>query len=409
MKLVIRGVDPPERRIAAELLLMVAGALVLLGDIKGIDGLVVAAVGVLVGATLLVVVEAPVGSVPLGYALAISVAALANAGTYFSVLALALLVTLPALVIRHGLEDAVRRAVRWLVAGCGCGLTVVGMRALVPGSSAELLLVHASVAGAVFLVVELVGRSVLPTATAPPMHVREAWPVHISLLCAAGLITVAFEKDPWMATVALVPLLMTKFAFDRYAAAREAYQQTIKALSIVPEVAGVTPMGHGERSAVYAVALARQLGLTSDAIERVATAARLHHIGYVTLDNPEEARTYEDRMRLAKQGGDILRETEFLSDVGELVESVHALEITSREAAVVRIATSFDQLVLEDPARALGALQLINFNHSDDPYGAAAALVLRQVLEEDPAVVDRAIASGAPLIEAAAASGAHHG
>ncbi|MBV9040905.1 MAG: hypothetical protein JOZ68_07860, partial [Acidimicrobiia bacterium] len=119
MKLVIRGVDPPERRIAAELLLMVAGALVLLGDIKGIDGLVVAAVGVLVGATLLVVVEAPVGSVPLGYALAISVAALANVGTYFSVLALALLVTLPALVIRHGLEDAVRRAVRWLVAGCG--------------------------------------------------------------------------------------------------------------------------------------------------------------------------------------------------------------------------------------------------------------------------------------------------
>ncbi|MBV8984033.1 MAG: hypothetical protein JO248_06290 [Acidimicrobiia bacterium] len=174
-------------------------------------------------------------------------------------------------------------------------------------------------------------------------------------------------------------------------------------------MAGVTPMGHGERSAVYAVALARQLGLTSDAIERVATAARLHHIGYVTLDNPEGARTYEDRMRLAKQGGDILRETEFLSDVGELVESVHALEITSREAAVVRIATSFDQLVLEDPARALGALQLINFNHSDDPYGAAAALVLRQFLEEDPAVVDRAIASGAPLIEAAAASGAHHG
>lgn len=409
MKLVIRGVAPPDRRVAAELLLMVAGALVLLGDIKGIDGLVVAAVGVLVGATLLVVVEAPVGSVPLGYALAISVAALANAGTYFSVLALALLVTLPVLVVRHGPEDTARRAVRWLVAGCTCGLTVVVMRVLVPGSSPDVLLVHATVGGAVFLVVDLVGRSVLPTATAPAMQVREAWPVHISLLCAAGLITVAFEKDPWMPLVALVPLLMTKFAFDRYAAAREAYRQTIKALSIVPEVAGVTPMGHGERSAVYAVALARQLGLTTDAIERVATAARLHHIGYVTLDNPEEARTYEDRMRLAKQGGDILRETEFLSDVGELVESVHALEVTSREAAIVRIATAFDQLVLEDPARALGALQLINFHHSDDPYGAAAALVLRQVLEEDPSVVDRAIASGAPLIEAAAASGTRHG
>lgn len=402
----LRALPQRERRVAVELLLMIAGALVLLGEIKGIDGLVVSAVGVLVGATLLVVVEAPVGSVPLGYALLISVAALANAGTYFSVLALALLVTLPVLVIRHGPEDTARRIISWLIAGCVCGLTVAGMRVLVAGSSPDVLLVHATVAGAVFLVIDLVGRSVLPTATASPMHLREAWPVHISLLCGAGLLTVAYEHDPWMAVVALIPLVLVRFAYERYAAAKNAYQQTIKALSIVPEVAGVTPMGHGERSAVYAGALARQLGFSPEAIERVTTAARLHHIGYVTLDALDEADTVEARMRLARQGGDILRETEFLADVGDLVESVHAVEVTSREAAVVRIATAFDHLVLEDPARALGALQLLNFQQSD-PYGAAAALVLRQVLEEDPAVVDRAIASGAPLTEAVAASGGH--
>src|SRR5207302_6347821 len=133
----------------------------------------------------------------------------------------------------------------------------------------------------------------------------------ISLLCAAGLLTAAYQKDHWMALVALVPLVMTRFAFDRYAAAREAYRQTIKALSIVPEVAGVTPMGHGERSAVYAVALARQLGLSNDAIERVATAARLHHIGYVTLDDPNDARLLANRQLLARLRRDILREPAF--------------------------------------------------------------------------------------------------
>jgi len=397
-----------ERRVAAEVFLGMAVALVLLGRIGGLSGLAVGALGMLLAASLLVVVQAPIGSVPLGYALVIAVAELANIGTYFTALGLALLATVPVLAVRYGQDDAFRRLTRWLLAGCACGAAAAGMRALFPGSSADLALLHVSVAGAVFLGVDLVGRNVLPTPTAPPMRLSESWPVHISLLCAAGLLTAAYQKDRWMALVALVPLVMTRFAFDRYAAAREAYRQTIKALSIVPEVAGVTPMGHGERSAVYAVALARQLGLSSDAVDRVATAARLHHIGYVTLDDPQEAAHHDNRVLLAQLGGDILRQTEFLADVGDLVESVHATQVTSREAAVVRIATAFDHLVLEDPARALGALQLVNFQQRD-PYGAAAALVLQQVLEEDPAVVERAIASGAPLTEAAAASGASHG
>src|SRR5436190_3635448 len=114
-----------------------------------------------------------------------------------------------------------------------------------------------------------------------------------------------------MAGVALFPLILTRFAFDRYAAAQMAYRQTIKALSIVPEVAGVTSLGHAERCAVYADALASAIGLGSDGTERVVTAARLHHIGYVTLDDPEEA-TGKDEQDLARLGGAILHETGFL-------------------------------------------------------------------------------------------------
>jgi hypothetical protein len=243
------------------------------------------------------------------------------------------------------------------------------------------------------------------------MLLSESWPVHLSLLCAAGLIAVGYQQDGvWMAMVALLPLLLTRFAFDRYAAAQQAYRQTIKALSIVPEVAGVTPLGHGERSAVYAVALARRLGLTTEAVDRIATAARLHHIGYVTLDDPQQATHSSDRHLLSRLGGDILRETQFLADVGDLVESVHSADprFRSREAAVLRVAASFDHLVGEDPGRARGAVEVVAAREVD-AYDAAAVLALRWVLKEDPDVVQRAIASGAPLTEAAASSKAAHG
>lgn len=397
-----------ERRVAAEVFVASAGLLVLLARVEGARGLAIVALGMLLAAGLLIVIQAPIGSVPLGYALVIAIAALADIGTYFTVVGLALLATIPVLDVRYGHDDTIRRITRWVIASCACGGAAVGMRLLVPASTADVALLHASVAGTVFLAVDFGVRRWLPVPTAPPVRISESWQVYLSLMCGAGLLTVAYQKQPWMALVALLPLVMTRFAFERYAAAKQAYEQTIKALSIVPEVAGVTPMGHGERSAVYAVALARELGFAGDAIDRVATAARLHHIGYVTLDDPKEATTLEDRMRLAKQGGDILRETEFLADVGDLVASVHAVEVTNRESAVVAIATAFDHLVLDDPARALGALQLLRFQHGD-PYGAAAALVLRQILEEDPSVVERAIASGTPLTEAAAASEAVRG
>jgi hypothetical protein len=213
-----------------------------------------------------------------------------------------------------------------------------------------------------------------------------------------------------MSLVALLPLILTRFAFDRHAAAEAAYQQTIKALSIVPEIAGVTPLGHGERSAAYAVALARRIGLTNDATERVATAARLHHIGYVTLDDPEEAVESRDRQYLARLGGDILRQTQFLAEVGDLVESVDAEENRpmTREAAIVRVATAFDDLVLDEPTRARGAVELLAFQQAD-PYGSAAVLALRWLLDEDPELLERSVAAGKPLTEAAASLKAAHG
>src|SRR5207248_7653425 len=102
----------------------------------------------------------------------------------------------------------------------------------------------------------------------------------------------------------------------------------------------------GERSAVYAEALAQELSLNSDGVNRVVTAARLHHIGYVTLDDPSEGGCRQDTRGLAHLGGDILRQTGFLAEIADVIEGVSETEpAISLEAAVVWIASAFDDLV----------------------------------------------------------------
>jgi len=400
-----------ERRIAMEVLLAGSIALVLLARVDGLAGLKMAALGLLVAAGLLLVVKGPDGPVPLGYALLIAVAGLASASTYFVVAAFALLAAAPTLVSRHGRAGAVRRLVVWLSASVAAGSAAAAARFVAPGDSAMWILAYTVVAGVAFLGTDFFARNWRAAPGSEPTSLRRAAPVYLSILCAAGLTAVAYlHGQELLSLVALLPLILTKFAFDRYAAADEAYQQTIKALSIVPEVAGVTPFGHGERSAAYAVALARRLGLPDDATDRVATAARLHHIGYVTLDDPLEAMENRDRDYLSRLGGDILRETQFLADIGGLVETVDAEQVQpmTREAAVLRVASAFDHLVLENPGRAEGAVQLLASQQSD-PYGSAAVLALRWLIEEDPAFLERSIASGRPLTDAAAASTVAHG
>jgi HD domain-containing protein len=167
----------------------------------------------------------------------------------------------------------------------------------------------------------------------------------------------------------------------------------------------MTPFGHGERSAAYATALARKLGLADESIDRVVTAARLHHIGYVALDEDEQ--TGHSPELMARLGGDILRETGLLSEIGDLVEAVQASSLGSGEldAAIVRVASGYDHLVRDDPLRARGALEIIAFRHAEEAERHVVA-ALRELVATEPGFIIEAIACGAPLTEAAAASGA---
>ena len=239
------------------------------------------------------------------------------------------------------------------------------------------------------------------------MGARSAWPVHVSLVCAAALLAMAYRYHGggvWMAGMAAMPLFITRFSFERYARARRTYHQTIQALGIVPEIAGLAAAGHGERTAVYAAAVADELGLGATDRERVVTAARLHHIGYICVDDPDDpAGASLPAAEIARVGASILRETIFLRDVARVVEDTELWPADggTLEGAIVRVVSAFDETVGVDASRAAAAAAAVARQHRDR-QGTRAGAALRRLVSHRPEVVEEAIRAGAPVTRAAA-------
>lgn len=300
---------------------------------QGHDRLATLAIAALiVGGASLLEVDLPWGGrVPLGYAALIAVAVLLAPIDSVTVAVAAILVVFP---FRPRWRDLLP-----MIGGSGAAaVAAVGAEAALGAGSADVVvLLEVVVVGVAFLGVDLaVGRR----------RLDQVAPLYVTLLCAAALLAVAYEQRAELAIVAAVPLLVTRYSFGRFAQARRTYAQTTQALSLLPEVAGLTPLGHGERTAVYAGALADALGFDPPAADRITTAARLHHIGYISLHEPEERDGPIDSSELGRVSAELLRETGFLSDVAELVEQVQLEDgpAATLDAAVIRVASTLDDV-----------------------------------------------------------------
>lgn len=191
----------------------------------------------------------------------------------------------------------------------------------------------------------------------------------------------------------LLPMVFTYIAVRRFVTNRETYRQTIATLSKLTEVAGYTPSGHATRVASLSVGIGRVMGLTSAEVEDLEYAALLHDLGQVGLRSPiPEGATVlaapDDQRRIASEGATIVRRTEVLDRVADLMERQtmpfrHVREwgeeipVPSR---IIKVANAFD-----------------DFSHgSTDPDAVAAALErinLGLGYEYDPEVVDALIRS----------------
>lgn len=161
--------------------------------------------------------------------------------------------------------------------------------------------------------------------------------------------------------VFLAPLMLTQFAFRRFATVRETYNQTIRSLSKVTELGGYTETGHSTRVADLSVAIGRDLGMGERELRDLEYAALLHDIGQLSLAEPIPGgatlmAAAAEQQRIANLGAEVVRQAGVLDTVAAILEQqsvpyrrrhdVHAdpVPLASR---IIMVANAYDDLVGE--------------------------------------------------------------
>ena len=390
---------------------LMTSALVAVALASGWAGAGLLGLAVVVAGCMLLHVQLPRGgSVPVGHAMVIALIELLSPLQVGIVIlpALALLVTVA--WARQAFPGTLAPAVVMGVAsvtGILAREVALASSDFLSGSSDLAVLGRVVIIAAAYFGTDLVGRGRVVSRGQGRAGSGLDVPAYVALLSAAALLAVAYRREGLdVALVAAVPLLLTWFSFQRSSVARNTYRQTTQALSMLPEVAGLSPLGHGERTAAYAQAMAATLGYEGPPAERMATAARLHHIGFISADEPGTGPAAPDPAHVGRVGGEILEETGFLADVSELVEAVQAAPADTDDVrvAIVRVASDFDDVVGDQPDLTRNALIEV-LAHHDHGAGRRAAIALLQACEERPDLAEDVRRRVAPVTARAAGAG----
>ena len=154
----------------------------------------------------------------------------------------------------------------------------------------------------------------------------------------------------WGPAVFTIPLLAAWYSYDHLEVIRRTYDQTIRALGAAPELGGMVRDGHAERVADLAVAMGSSLGFSRHELSQLETAALLHHLGQVCLDEPDDGRPPEP-IAVAQAGATILRGTHLLAPAGDIIAAEwlpYRQSVSSRPSVmsgqVLKVASAFDEL-----------------------------------------------------------------
>lgn len=199
-------------------------------------------------------------------------------------------------------------------------------------------------------------RRALPVASTLREELGEAQALTLGVLAAGPLVAflapvVGLASLP----LGLLPMMLTYFAVRRYTTNRETYRQTIATLSRLTEVAGYTPTGHASRVAARSVSIARSMGMHAEDVQELEYAALLHDLGQVGLRSPiPDGATVlaapADQRRIASEGARIVRRTEVLDRVADLMEGQttpfrHVREWGEKvplESRIIKVSNAFD-------------------------------------------------------------------
>jgi hypothetical protein len=176
------------------------------------------------------------------------------------------------------------------------------------------------------------------------------------VLLAAGTSLIGL----WAPPLVVVPLLLTQFAFRRFASAQRTYRATVRSMARSTEIAGFSSPGQNARTASLAVAIGNDLGLTPTRMEALEYAALLSGVGQLALADPSPGgasllRSREERQQAAEIGASIIERSGVLDHVAEIVRHSNDPYRQGRannsdiplESGIVNVALAYEQLVGE--------------------------------------------------------------
>jgi hypothetical protein len=164
-----------------------------------------------------------------------------------------------------------------------------------------------------------------------------------------------------------IPLVAAWYSFELLASTRRNFRQTVRALAAAPELGGMVSEGHAERTAELAVAMGTILNLAPADLERLETAALLHHLGVVCLDEPDVGSRI-DAAAVAAAGAAMLRASAVLAPAGDVVAAEPLLHRppgasegppAALAGMILKVASAYDELSGGDGGHARWALEAL--------------------------------------------------
>ncbi|MHB8926527.1 MAG: HD-GYP domain-containing protein [Bacillota bacterium] len=165
-----------------------------------------------------------------------------------------------------------------------------------------------------------------------------------------------------------VPLLIARYSLQRYNDLRDIYLSTITALVRALEQKDPYTRGHSDRVKTYALAVAREMHVPADQLERLEYVALLHDVGKIGIRDTiwmKEGRLdqaeYEEIKRHSVVGAEIIGQIEILGHDVEIVRHHHewfdgsgypdskAGKDIPIGARILAVADAFDAMTSERP------------------------------------------------------------
>ena len=330
---------------------------------------------------------------PISFAFMVVLAARASVEDATLVLLIALLATFLVRPEPSSIERRLVLFVERVAEGLGAVVVYHAVVSAVgrPTERAGELLALAAASVTPILIAEL-AQMVRERHISVPMYGRTA---DLALITSAILMAISDQgingsdgMGLWGPAIFTIPLLAAWYSYEQLNVIRATYDQTIRALGAAPELGGMVREGHAERVASMAVATGHELGFTRAEIEALETAALLHHLGQVCIDEPEDGRS-PDSAAVARAGAEILRATPLLAPAGDIIaaESLQYRDEPSSDPALVaaqvlKVVSAFDELSLGRTDCASAALEAL--------YSAPTYAYDAQVLGALEAALDKA-------------------